>query len=40
MLVDVVEGIGGGEDFGLVDVVDAEGFEDLWGWGLAVVPVA
>ena len=40
VLFDVVDGVGGGEDFGLVDVVDTEGFEDLWGWGLAVVPVA
>lgn len=29
VLGDVVEVIGGGEDFGLVDVVDANGFEDL-----------
>ena len=28
----VVDGVGRGEDFGLVDVVYAEGFEDLWGW--------
>ena len=40
VFVDVVEGVGRGEDFGFVNVVDAEGFEDLWGWGLAVVPVA
>jgi hypothetical protein len=32
---DVVDGVGGGEDFGFVDVVDAEGFEDLEGWVLA-----
>jgi hypothetical protein len=25
----VVDGVGGGEDFGLVDVVYTEGFEDL-----------
>ena len=29
MLGDVVHGVGGCEDFGLVDVVYAEGFEDL-----------
>ena len=29
VLVDVVELVGGGEDFGLVDEVDVEGFEDL-----------
>ena len=29
--VDVVDGIGGGEDFGFVDVVYAEGFKDLGG---------
>lgn len=32
---DVVDGVGGGEDFGLVDVVYAEGFEDLWSERLA-----
>jgi hypothetical protein len=25
----VVDGVGGGEDFGLIDVVYAKGFEDL-----------
>ncbi|CAK9167401.1 unnamed protein product, partial [Ilex paraguariensis] len=29
VLVDVVFIVGGGEDFGLVDVVDSDGFEDL-----------
>lgn len=29
VLVDVMDGVGGREDFGLVDVVYAEGFEDL-----------
>lgn len=29
VLADVVDGVGGGEDFGFVDVVYAEGFEDL-----------
>ena len=29
VLVDVVDFVGGGEDFGLVDEVDAEGLEDL-----------
>jgi hypothetical protein len=28
---DVVDGVGRGEDFGFVNVVDAEGFEDLVG---------
>jgi hypothetical protein len=32
VLGDVVDGVGGREDFGFVDVVYAEGFEDLW-WG-------
>lgn len=27
---DVVGGVGGGEDFGFVDIVDSEGFEYLW----------
>ena len=29
VLLDVVRVVGGGEDFGLIDVVDADGFEDL-----------
>jgi hypothetical protein len=29
VLGDVVNGVGGGQDFGFVDVVYAEGFEDL-----------
>lgn len=29
VLLDVVSVVGGGEDFGLVDVVDTDGFEDL-----------
>ena len=31
VLLDVVGVVGGGEDFGLVNVVDADGFEDLEG---------
>jgi hypothetical protein len=34
VLLDVVGVVGGGEDFGLVDVVDADGFEDLEGRGM------
>lgn len=33
MFFHVVDCVGWGQDFGLVDIVDAEGFEDLeWGW--------
>jgi hypothetical protein len=35
VLADVVDVVGGGQDFGFVDVVYAEGFEDLWGGALA-----